>query len=120
MDKAVEIRQLTKYYGSIRGVEDLSFSISRGEVFGYLGPNGAGKTTTIRLMLDLVTPTRGEVSIFGTRVSRVRKSIRSRIGYLPGEIGLYENRTGESLLNLYAGLSGAGTPLRGTVCNALS
>ena len=66
-DRATAIRaeQLTKLYGKARGVLDLSFAVDAGEVFGFLGPNGAGKTTTIRLILDLIRPTRGRIEVFG-------------------------------------------------------
>ena len=61
----IETAGLTKYYGGIRGIEDVELRVDRGEVFGYLGPNGAGKTTTIRLLLDLIRPTRGSATIAG-------------------------------------------------------
>jgi len=61
----IEADGLTKYYGPTRGIEDLSFRLEPGEVFGFLGPNGAGKSTTIRTMLDLIRPTRGRIKVFG-------------------------------------------------------
>ncbi|MFD1929873.1 MULTISPECIES: ABC transporter ATP-binding protein [Nonomuraea] len=86
MTAVVEAEGLTKYYGDRRGLEDLTLDIRPGEVFGYLGPNGAGKTTTIRLLLDVIRPTRGSVRVLGAN-SR-EHGIRSRIGYLPGELVL--------------------------------
>lgn len=102
MDKVIiETENLTKYYGKYRGVIDLNIGIYEGEIFGYLGPNGAGKTTTIRLLLDLIKPTRGKALIFGKDVRR-EKEIRSKIGYLPGELSLYDDLTGREFL-LYMG-----------------
>ena len=66
--KAIELKTLTKWYGSARGVEDLSFSIEKGEIFGYLGPNGSGKTTTIRCLLGLLGPTSGDCYVLGEHV----------------------------------------------------
>ncbi|MEV4012648.1 ABC transporter ATP-binding protein [Nonomuraea angiospora] len=77
---------LTKYYGRRRGLEDLTLEIQPGEIFGYLGPNGAGKTTTLRLLLDVIRPTRGTVSVLGADPREA--ATRSRIGYLPGELAL--------------------------------
>ncbi|WP_287152956.1 ABC transporter ATP-binding protein [Candidatus Solincola tengchongensis] len=103
---AILTRGLTKYYGRKRGVEDLDLRVERGEVFGFLGPNGAGKTTTIRLLLDLIRPTRGKAEVLGMD-ARVRGvEIRKRLGYLPGDLALYDNLTGEELLRYLAGLRG--------------
>lgn len=98
MKKIIETENLTKFYGKYRGVIDLSLEIYEGEIFGYLGPNGAGKTTTIRLFLDLIKPTKGIVKIFGKDVNKY-KDIRANIGYLPGDLSLYEDLTGEEFLN---------------------
>ncbi|MEN2983611.1 MAG: ABC transporter ATP-binding protein [Dictyoglomaceae bacterium] len=97
----IETKNLTKYYGKYRGVIDLNLEIYEGEIFGYLGPNGAGKTTTIRLLLDLIKPTRGKAFIFGKDVNK-EKNIRAKIGYLPGELSLYDNLTGKEFL-IYMG-----------------
>jgi ABC-2 type transport system ATP-binding protein len=83
---AIETRGLTKLYGESRGIENLDLRVERGEVFGYLGPNGAGKTTTIRLLLDLVRPTRGRAAIAGHDTRSHSIEIRQLTGYLPGEI----------------------------------
>lgn len=66
----IKTENLTKYYGKNRGVIDLNFEVYEGEIFEYLGPNGAGKTTTIRLLLDLIKPTRSKAKIFGKRISQ--------------------------------------------------
>lgn len=86
----IEVEHLTKYYGRARGIEDVSFQVEEGEIFGFIGPNGAGKTTTIRLLLALIYPTRGSARIFGKDVFRYGPEIRQDIGYLPGEVFYYE------------------------------
>ncbi len=104
MAAVIETRGLTKYYGPVRGIVDVNLQVHEGEIFGFLGPNGAGKTTTIRLFLDLIRPTEGEVRIFGLEVRRHSLEIRRRVGYLPGELALYEDLTGRQLLEHLAGL----------------
>jgi ABC-2 type transport system ATP-binding protein len=83
---AIETVGLTKFYGPQRGIEDLDLRVERGEVFGYLGPNGAGKTTTIRLLLDLIRPTRGSARIAGLDARARSLEARRLTGYLPGEL----------------------------------
>jgi ABC-2 type transport system ATP-binding protein len=83
---AIETRGLTKFYGETRGIEELELRVERGEVFGYLGANGAGKTTTIRLLLDLIRPTRGRAAIAGVDTQARSVEARRRTGYLPGEL----------------------------------
>jgi ABC-type multidrug transport system, ATPase component len=100
----IEVRNLTKRYGSSRGVEDLTFEVGPGEAFGFLGPNGAGKTTTIRTLLDFIRPTSGTVRIFDMDPRREGVKVHRRIGYLPGELALYERMTGEDLLRAFAEL----------------
>jgi len=97
-DVVIRTEGLTKFYGRQRGAIGLQFEVRRGEVFGYLGPNGAGKTTTIRTLLDFIRPTRGCAAIFGLDTHRDSRAIRQRIGYLPGELALYEKLTGVELL----------------------
>ncbi|MEO3862472.1 ABC transporter ATP-binding protein [Acrocarpospora sp. B8E8] len=86
MTAVVEAEGLTKFYGQRRGLEDLDLAIQPGEVFGYLGPNGSGKTTTIRLLLDVIRPTRGRATVLGLDPGDAK--VRARIGYLPGELAL--------------------------------
>lgn len=106
MDLAIKTAKLTKYYGKTRGIEDLDLEIRRGEVFGYLGPNGAGKSTTIRLLLDLIRRTSGSAEVLGMDAYGEARAIRRRVGYLPGELALYENLTGRELLDYLARLRG--------------
>lgn len=119
MQAVIETQHLTKYYSARHGVEDLCFSIAQGEIFGYLGPNGSGKTTTIRLLLNFIQPTRGSFRLLGSERGSKRSSLRRRIGYLPGDLGLYERYSGRQLLSLYQGLSGGAAPLRDWLCEQL-
>ncbi|HEY7562937.1 MAG TPA: ABC transporter ATP-binding protein [Gaiellaceae bacterium] len=107
---AIQAEGLTKSYGSSRGVVDLAFEVERGEVFGYLGPNGAGKTTTIRLLLDLIRPTRGRASVLGLDARRDSVEVRRHVGYVPGELALYPRLTGREHLSFYASLRGGVDP----------
>ena len=100
----IETERLTKYYGSCRGIEDLSIRVEEGEVFGFLGPNGAGKTTTIRLLLGLIRPNRGRFRICGAHVNFRSSSFREHIGYLPGEVGFWGHLTGCQFLARLASL----------------
>ena len=95
----VDLSHVTKRFGSNLAVDDLSFSLQKGEMFGLLGPNGAGKTTTIRLMLDIFKPDAGEIAIFGGPMNEAKKE---RIGYMPEERGLYREMPLERSL-LYLG-----------------
>jgi ABC-2 type transport system ATP-binding protein len=97
---------LTKYYGKVVGVENLNLEVRPGEIFGFLGPNGAGKTTTIRLLMDLLRPTKGRAEIFGLDIGTHSLEIRRRLGNLPGEVALYENLSGVEFLQLMASLHG--------------
>jgi len=83
---AVEVNHIVKRYGDKAAVNDLSFSVAQGEIFGLIGPNGAGKTTTIRMMMDIIKPDSGDVTILGEKLSEASKN---RVGYLPEERGLY-------------------------------
>ncbi|MGH2539329.1 MAG: ATP-binding cassette domain-containing protein [Actinomycetota bacterium] len=106
----VQMEALTKRYGSSRGVEELTFEVSEGEVFGFLGPNGAGKTTTIRTMLDFIRPTTGSVRVFGLDPHSDEVDVHARIGYLPGELALYERMTGADYLQTFSALRGGVDP----------
>lgn len=106
MAEVVRAEQLTKNYGQNRGIAGVDFSVEAGEVFGFLGPNGAGKTTTIRLLLDLIRPTSGRLSVFGLDSRRDSVAIRRRLGYLPGDLRLYERLTAREHLRYFASLRG--------------
>jgi len=95
----IETRDLAKRYGKARGVRNVGLRIEEGEIFGFLGPNGEGKTTTIRRLLDLISPTSGQVLLFGRPVKRQSVELRNEVGYLPGELRLYEGMTGQQMLD---------------------
>ncbi len=105
---AIEIESLTKWYGRTRGVENVSFAIERGEVFGYLGPNGSGKTTTIRCIMGLLRPSGGVVRVLGERVAAGRGTQHGRIGYLPGEFRIWGRTKARRSLSVLAALGGDG------------
>ena len=98
----IEARDLTKRYGSARGVDDLTFDVEEGSIFGFLGPNGAGKSTTIRTILDFLRPTSGSVSVFGLDSRRGSVEIHRRTGYLPGDLELFPYLTGQEHLDVFA------------------
>ena len=85
---AIIVDHISKTFGSLKAVNDVSFTVEPGEIFGLLGPNGAGKTTTIRILLDIFKPDSGSVSILGGAMTEEKKN---RIGYLPEERGLYQD-----------------------------
>ncbi|HVL64258.1 MAG TPA: ABC transporter ATP-binding protein [Actinomycetota bacterium] len=97
---------LTKHYGRVRALEDLHLEVHPGEIVGYLGPNGAGKTTTIRLLLDFIRPTAGRAEVLGMDVREHSLPIRRRVGYLPGELALYDRMTGEEHCRYLGALRG--------------
>jgi len=99
----VDLVKVNKSFGSVKAVDDLSFTVNKGELFGLLGPNGAGKTTSIRLMLDILKPDIGEVFIFGEKLN---EQIKQRIGYMPEERGLYQDIKLERVLIYLASLKG--------------
>jgi len=101
----ISIRGLTKRYGTIRAVNNLSLEVGSGEIFGFLGLNGAGKTTAIRILLDLLRPDSGSASILGHDCQADGLRARLNIGYLPGELGIYSDLTGREVLDLLATLS---------------
>ncbi|HEU4737561.1 MAG TPA: ABC transporter ATP-binding protein [Solirubrobacterales bacterium] len=102
----IETEGLTKFYGRHRGIEDVTFAVAPGEVFGFLGPNGAGKTTTIRALLDLHHPTGGSARLFGLDSRRDSVAIRARLGNLPGDFGFGRQVNGRDALRLLARLRG--------------
>jgi ABC-2 type transport system ATP-binding protein len=103
---ALRTNGLTKYYGTKRGIVDVDLEIHTGEIFGYLGPNGSGKSTTIRLLLDLLRPTRGSAEVLGHDAYDAPLDLKRQIGFLPGEMALYERMTGRDMLRYFAYLRG--------------
>jgi ABC-2 type transport system ATP-binding protein len=105
---AIDVQGLTKYYGETVGVEDLTFQVERGEIFGYLGPNGAGKTTTIRTLLGFQSPTDGTARLLGrdVRDEAALNEAKADVGYLPSNPGFDGTVTGAEFLDFHAALKG--------------
>jgi ABC-2 type transport system ATP-binding protein len=103
---AILLSGLTKRYGRQTALADVDLEVRRGEVFGFIGPNGAGKTTTIRLLLDLIRPSSGSARVLGFDARREGVEVRRRVGYLPGELALYEDLTAAQHLAYLASLRG--------------
>jgi ABC-2 type transport system ATP-binding protein len=106
MTAVIQIENLTKSYGSHRGIIGVDLEVEEGEAFGFLGPNGAGKTTTIRTLLDHIRPTAGRARIFGIETTADPVAIHRRLGYLPGEFTLYDKLTGGQTIEYFANLRG--------------
>jgi len=103
---AVETIELTKRFDSFTAVDQVSFTVHQGEIFGFLGPNGAGKTTTIRILLGLLDPTQGDATVLGFDVVRQAAEIRRRIGYMSQRFSLYDDLTVAENLNFFGGVYG--------------
>ena len=110
---AIEARALTRRYRGGHGVFELGFQVEEGEIFGFLGPNGAGKTTTIRLLMGMLRPTSGGARIFGLDTWTQSPAVKARIGFVPGDLHLYERMTGDDLLHFLAGYRAHGSLDRG-------
>ena len=106
----IEVRNLTKDFGPIRAVDDISFKVKKGEVFGFLGPNGAGKSTTMKMITSFITPTSGSISILGMDVSASPMEVKSKIGYLPESAPLYPDMTVSDFLNFIKEVRGLSGP----------
>ena len=117
---AISIRGLNVRFGAnVHAVKDLSLEVQRGEVFGFVGPNGAGKTTTMRSLLDLLRPTTGQVEVLGVNVRKGGSALRSRLGYLPGDVAMFPFLTGEQTLRFFADLYRRPPLLRDAVIDRL-
>ena len=97
----LEIQNLTKYYGKIKGVENLSLKLEEGEIFGFIGPNGAGKSTTIRSIMNLINKTSGKILIENKEFNKDDIEIKEKVGYLPSEIHLYDDLTVKEMLDYH-------------------
>ncbi|MEG0824020.1 MAG: ABC transporter ATP-binding protein, partial [Erysipelotrichaceae bacterium] len=102
MKNIIEIKDLSKFYGNNRGINNLSLDIKEGEIFGFVGPNGSGKSTTIRCLLALIFPTSGSASIFNKDCIKESSTIANSIGYLPSEVFYYDNMKVKELLDYSA------------------
>lgn len=97
-EAAIQLKNVHKYYGNVHALRGLDLEVERGEVFGFLGPNGAGKTTTIRCMLDLIRPNRGSILVFGSDPQSHPQTVKSKVGYLPGDLSLEGDFTARDFL----------------------
>jgi ABC-2 type transport system ATP-binding protein len=105
-DLAVDVRELTRRFGALTAVSNLTLQISRGEVFGLLGPNGSGKTTTIRMLCGLLEPTAGTAQVAGIDIRAAPEQVKMQIGYMSQRFGLYEDLTVAENLAFYGGIYG--------------
>ncbi|MFX1316469.1 MAG: ABC transporter ATP-binding protein [Promethearchaeota archaeon] len=105
-NEVIVVKNLKKFFGDVKAVNDISFNVHQGEVFGLLGPNGAGKTTTIKLLLGLLEPNEGEMSIFGLNPEREEVQIKKRIGYVSEEPLIFKSLTPKDLFNFIASIRG--------------
>jgi len=103
MDKAIEVKNLSKNYGKVRAIRGISFEVDNGEIFGLIGPNGAGKTTALRIISTLLQVTSGSVKVFGYDLTKQPDKVRECISYLPEEAGAYKNLSGQDYLEFMAG-----------------
>jgi ABC-2 type transport system ATP-binding protein len=103
---AIHTDGLTKHYGDVEALVDLDLDVRSGEIFGFLGPNGAGKTTMIRTIMDEIRPTAGRATILGMDTHEKSVEIRRSIGYVPGDLAMYDNLTGRDNLTYFANLRG--------------
>ncbi|UCD71840.1 MAG: ABC transporter ATP-binding protein [Syntrophobacterales bacterium] len=101
----IETRELSKYYGEYAAVDDLTFTVQEGEIFGFLGPNGAGKTTTILMLLGLTEPSTGEARVCGFNPIREPLKVKRLVGYLPEDVGFYRDMTARENLQYVARLN---------------
>lgn len=106
MEKAIEVINLTKKFGSLTAVNNISFQVQRGQIFGFLGANGSGKSTTIRMLCGILTPSSGEGRVLGFDIVREAEQIKQNIGYMSQKFSLYEDLTVEENIAFYAGIYG--------------
>jgi ABC-2 type transport system ATP-binding protein len=106
LSNSISVVNLVKEYPRVRAVDDISFTINRGEIFGFLGPNGAGKTTTIKILLTLIQPTSGKIDIFGIDALAQSEKVRQIAGYVPQDVSVDGDLTGYENILLYAKLYG--------------
>lgn len=102
----VEVSELSKSFGKVKAISDITFSVAPGEAFGLLGPNGAGKTTTLRILATLLEPDRGSASVAGFDVHNEAEQVRRSIGVVNGGMGLYDRLTGREILSYFGRLYG--------------
>ena len=104
MTSAIKIENLTKYYGKFKALSSLNLEVDTNTIYAFIGPNGAGKTTTIRTLLGMLNPTEGTVSVLGQQPIQKNIGMFNKIGYLPGELSMYDKLTGNELLKFFGNL----------------
>src|SRR5688572_26623732 len=100
----IQTEKLSKHFGDFKAVDNISFTVNRGEIFGFLGANGAGKTTAMRMLCGLSVPTSGEATIAGHDVYKETEKIKQRIGYMSQKFSLYEDLTVQENIRFFAGI----------------
>lgn len=101
---AIEVNNISKHYGKVKALQNVSFSVEEGEIFGLIGPDGAGKTSMYRILCSLLLPNEGSASVCGYDVVNGMKEVRKRVGYMPGRFSLYQDLTVEENLKFFATL----------------
>jgi ABC-2 type transport system ATP-binding protein len=112
---AISVEKLTKKYGDLTAVNDVSFSVHRGEIFAFLGPNGAGKTTTVEILVGLRKPTSGGAHVLGFDILRDQKEIKKRIGVLPQSFNTYDRLTVNENIEYFAGMFNSSPDVDGLI-----
>lgn len=112
MEYAIDVENLTKKFDNFTAVNNISFKIPRGKIFGFLGPNGSGKSTTIRMLCGVLTPSSGRGSVFGLDIIKDAESVKQNLGYMSQRFSLYEDLTVEENLDFYAGIYGLSPEVR--------
>ena len=102
----IKVRNISKAYDKVKALENISFEVKKGELFGLIGPDGAGKTTLFRILTTLLIADEGEANVAGYDVVKDYKSIRNHVGYMPGRFSLYQDLTVEENLNFFATIFG--------------
>lgn len=108
----IKVKNLSKYFGTLKAVDNISFSVEKGEVFGFLGPNGAGKTTTIRCLMDFLRPTSGEIKIFDKNSQTESVEIKKNLSYVTSGMKLYDNWTGNNHINFFSSFRNDGKKIQ--------
>lgn len=101
---AIEVNNISKHYGKVQALKDVSFSVNKGEIFGLIGPDGAGKTSMFRILCSLLLPETGTATVDGFDVVSQMEEVRKRVGYMPGRFSLYQDLTIEENLHFFATL----------------